>query len=125
VHIRFSRIGNRTKKLITALEYTNSPASFAEESIEGGWIIDGREYATNPTRDLDPVFLEIVELWRACRPQPGVMRGMTAGFFPVPATLPEAGGALDQGAWLQHAFDLLDHAESARRSATIGGSGGV
>lgn len=95
--------------------------SFAEDRIEGGWIIDGTIYETNPTRDLDPDFLEVVDLWRTCRPRPGVMRGMVAGHIPSAPVLPEAGGLLDQGAWLQHAFDVLDEAYSVKQAGAAHG----
>ncbi len=55
-------------------------------------------------------------LWRTCRPQPGIIRGMAAGYVPAAPVMPEAGGALDQGAWLHHAMDVLDTAETHRRN---------
>jgi hypothetical protein len=38
--------------------------------------------------------------------------GMAAGIVPVAGHLPEAGGTLDQGAWLVAAFDILSAAEA-------------
>jgi len=40
-------------------------------------------------------------------PPPGRIGGMAAGVMPVVGHLPEAGGTLDQGAWLMTAFELL------------------
>jgi hypothetical protein len=42
--------------------------------------------------------------------------GMAAGLIPVTGHLPEAGGLLDQGAWLLDAFAILDRADAASRA---------
>jgi hypothetical protein len=51
-----------------------------------------------------------VRLWRLARPRPGIIMGMAGGIMPVTGLLPEAGGTLDQSAWLMDAFDILDAA---------------
>lgn len=40
-------------------------------------------------------------------PPPGRIMGMAGGMIPVSGLLPEAGGTLDQGAWVMEAFGLL------------------
>jgi len=45
-------------------------------------------------------------------PPPGRIGGMAAGLMPVTGHLPEAGGSLDQGAWLMEAFGILNAAEA-------------
>jgi hypothetical protein len=59
----------------------------------------------------------VVRLWRICRPPPGRIGGMAAGYLPVSGPLPEAGGALDQGAWLMAAFDILTVADLDRQKS--------
>lgn len=57
----------------------------------------------------------MISLWRICRPPHGMIGGMAAGFIPAPQVLPEAGGVLDQSAWLLDAFSILDAADAERR----------
>lgn len=45
-----------------------------------------------------------------------MIRGMAAGMIPAIPVFAEPGGALNQGAWLHHAMDLLDAAEAQRRT---------
>lgn len=52
----------------------------------------------------------MVALWRAARPQPGVIRGMAAGWMPAVGHLPESGGYGEQAAVMLDAFDLMDAA---------------
>lgn len=54
----------------------------------------------------------MVRLWRAYRPQPGVIGGMAAGMLPVVGHLPEAGGTGDQAAAMLDAFAVMTGAEN-------------
>jgi len=67
---------------------------------------------------LPPGYFEVVRLWRLAVPPPGRIGGMAAGVWPVVGHLPEAGGTLDQGAWLMTAFDLLSGFEARLQPPT-------
>lgn len=64
---------------------------------KGAWLVgDDEEWAENPRRVIREDFFEVVTLWRLSR----------SGLGGIGA-LPEAGGLLDQPAWLLDAFDVL------------------
>jgi hypothetical protein len=44
-------------------------------------------------------------------PPAGRIVGMAAGVIPIVGHLPEAGGTLDQSAWLLEAFSILNDTE--------------
>jgi hypothetical protein len=50
----------------------------------------------------------LVRLHSRCRPPPGRIVGYAGGVIPAPQILPQAGGVLDQSAWLMQVFDILD-----------------
>lgn len=54
----------------------------------------------------------MVQLWRAYRPQPGRIGGMSAGVVPVSGHLPDAGGTGDQAAIMMDAFAIMTDAEA-------------
>ena len=77
-------------------------------------------YPTNPAQDLDPVWRRIFALYTQARPLPGVLPLPVAPGIPplmvplpsAPGPLPDAGGLLDQGAWLMDVFDIMSGADA-------------
>lgn len=60
----------------------------------------GRSVTENPHDTVPDPLWAVVRLWRTCRGDMGL------------AVLPEAGGLLDQAAWLLDAFDACNAAEA-------------
>lgn len=78
------------------------PESFGggETAPDGSaWELFGERYPRNPRFLVTAESLETLRLWRYAR---GGMAG--------PGPLPEAGGLLDQSAWLMAAFDVMSGA---------------
>lgn len=57
----------------------------------------------------------MLRLWLMCRPQPGMIGGMAAGWVPVTGHLPESGGVGDQAAIMLDALDIMDAAAAQLR----------
>jgi hypothetical protein len=73
----------------------------AEAADGSGWELFGEIYTSNPARLVGPDEAEIVMLWRF----------LNGGFSAGP--LPEAGGLLDQSAWLMDAMAIVANAAEA------------
>ncbi len=76
----------------------------AEEVAAGGWTVLGKPVVENPHDTLPDPLWAVVRIWRSCRGDAGL------------AVLPEAGGLLDQAAWLLDAIDACSAAEAGLRA---------
>lgn len=104
---RFGALPGRRKKLAAAVWVWLEPSvQHLDGDLFGFPFADEIEWPHNPADNLAPGWREIIRLWVACG-------GLE------PAHLPEAGGVLDQGAWLADAFDFISRWVADHRSRAI------
>jgi len=95
-----------------ALAVARAPDAYqgdTDPEAKDEWLVGADIWADNPAEIIPPVYHHVVTVWAACRAGMG-------GY----SLLPDAGGYLDQGAWLMDAFGVLsaaqaEHEEQQRR----------